>query len=143
MHLWRDVLPWAWLTLATIGCEIAETADDSPPVRNPSDPLVERLDQRPCPKQSQLSYEAFGGPFIITWCNGCHASGLPDAERQGAPLGIDFDDVAAVRLHAARIWARSADHNVTMPPVGGPELEERELLGDWLACNAPTLADIE
>jgi hypothetical protein len=37
---------------------------------------------------------------------------------------------------------RAADHNVTMPPVGGPEADERSALGEWLACGAPSLASL-
>jgi hypothetical protein len=46
-----------------------------------------------------------------------------------------------IRAQAARIWARSGDHNMTMPPVGGPEDEDRSMLGEWLACGAPSLYD--
>ncbi len=101
------------------------------------------FDERPCPDESYLTFESFGGPFLISWCSGCHAAGLPEEERQGAPLGIDFDDIEQVRARAERIWARSGDHNVTMPPVGGPEMEERALLAEWLACGAPTLAEMD
>ncbi len=101
------------------------------------------FDERPCPDETFLTFESFGGPFLISWCSGCHAAGLPEEERQGAPLGVDFDDIEQVRAQAERIWARSGDHNVTMPPVGGPEEDERVLLGEWLACGAPALADVE
>ena len=101
------------------------------------------LEERPCPEESYLTFESFGGPFLISWCGGCHAAGLPEVERQGAPLGIDFDDLDLVREHAARIWARSGDHNATMPPVGGPEAEDRAMIGEWLACGAPAIGDME
>lgn len=109
----------------------------------PVDTEYETFDERPCPDDSYLSFESFGGPFLITWCNGCHAVGLPEAERQGAPLGVDFDDIGLIRAQAERIWARSGDHNLTMPPVAGPEDDERAMLGEWLACGAPTAADME
>ncbi len=94
------------------------------------------LDERPCPEDSQLTYENFGGPFVLSWCSGCHASALPDGERQGAPVGSDFDDAERVRGAAARIWLRSGDHNASMPPQAGPDDEDRTRLGEWLACGA-------
>jgi hypothetical protein len=97
-----------------------------------------KLSERPCPEDSILTYENFGEPFLLSWCNGCHSSALPEGERQGAPLGSDFDDVALVREAGPRIWARSGDHNRQMPPLAGPEDEERTRLGEWLACGAPS-----
>lgn len=100
------------------------------------------LPERPCPEDSFLSYESFGGPFMLTWCNGCHGAGVPDGMRQGAPVGIDFDTIEDVRRQAERIWARSGDQNATMPPIGGPHEDERALLGEWLACGAKTDAEL-
>jgi hypothetical protein len=129
--------------LAAAGCraddESVELGEGGAPQ---VDTEYETFDERPCPEENDLSFEGFGGPFLISWCNGCHASGLPEAERQGAPVGIDFDDIELIRAQAERIWARSGDHNLTMPPVGGPEDDERTMLGEWLACGAPTLADL-
>jgi hypothetical protein len=126
-----------------LGCEAeSDTSETGEGAGTPDvDTQFETFDERPCPEDSELTFESFGGPFLITWCNGCHASGMPEAERQGAPLGIDFDDIGQIRAQAERIWARSGDHNVTMPPAGGPEDDERALLGEWLACGAPSLMD--
>ncbi len=134
----------AALTLVVSAACVDEPSDTGEEGGAPPGPAAtfESLDERPCPEESFVGYEDFGGPFIITWCNGCHASALPEAERQGAPLGIDFDSIERIREQAGRIWARSADHNVTMPPVGGPEEEERVLLGDWLACGAPLIHEM-
>ncbi len=100
------------------------------------------LDERPCPEDSFLTYENFGGPFINNNCTGCHHSALADGQRQNAPPGFDFETVALIRTHADRIWARSGDDNATMPPAGPPAAEERALLGEWLACGAPTADDL-
>lgn len=99
------------------------------------------LDERPCPEDSPLTAENFGGPFMLSHCTGCHHSSLPAAERAGAPAGIDFDKLGDVRKHAERIWARAADQNMTMPPLGGPPQDERTRLGEWLACGAPEAGD--
>jgi len=101
------------------------------------------LAERPCPNDSFLSWENFGGPFMLDYCTGCHGSGLELEDRQGATLGLDFNDVGAVRAHAERIWIRSADQNASMPPFAPPERDLRWWLGEWLACGAPTEADLE
>lgn len=95
------------------------------------------LDDRPCPKDSPLTADNFGGPFMLSHCTGCHHSSLGEDERAGAPVGVDFDKLGDVRDHADRIWARAADENATMPPLGGPAQDERARLGEWLACGAP------
>ena len=100
------------------------------------------LDERPCPSDSFLTYENLGGPFINSNCTGCHHSELGTGERQGAPLSIDFETIALIRAQAERIWARSGDQNSTMPPSGPADAGERTLLGEWLACGAPTAADL-
>ncbi|MEZ4383108.1 MAG: hypothetical protein R3A79_17405 [Nannocystaceae bacterium] len=100
------------------------------------------FDQRPCPSGSFLTYENFGGPFMNSNCTGCHHSALGAGERQSATSGVDFDTVDLIRAQADRIWARSGDQNDTMPPAGPPSVDERALLGEWLACGAPTAADL-
>jgi hypothetical protein len=95
------------------------------------------LSERPCPAGSALDYDNFGGPFILTWCAGCHSSALPAGSRQNAPASVNFDHVEDVRALAPRIWARAADGNAQMPPAGGPSAADRALLGEWLACGAP------
>ncbi len=140
----RDLLCLVLVAAALLwGCEgESDTSETSEGGSDTSvDTQYETFDERPCPEDSELTFESFGGPFLISWCNGCHASGMPEAERQGAPLGIDFDDIDRIRAQAERIWARSGDHNFTMPPAGGPEDDERALLGEWLACGAPSLSD--
>ncbi len=85
--------------------------------------------------QSTLTYQNFAAPFVITWCRGCHGSGLPVNMRQNAPIGVDFDTAAEVRAAQNRILLRATGESPTMPPVGGPSAEERALLAEWLACG--------
>ncbi len=101
------------------------------------------LEERPCPEDNFLTYENFGGPFMLTYCTGCHSSRLPADMRQMAPLEVNFDDLEAVRAQADRVWVRAADDNDTMPPVGAGDEDERAMLGEWLACGAPTEADLD
>jgi hypothetical protein len=124
-----------------------DEGDSSSPDEGTSDSTGARaewntFDERPCPEDSELTWENFGGPFVLTYCTGCHHSELPAGMRQDAPQSIDFENVALVRDHAPRVWARAADQNATMPPAGAPASDERELLGEWLACGAPTNEDL-
>lgn len=96
------------------------------------------LAERPCPSDSFLAWENFGEPFMRDWCTGCHSSRLGEGARVDAPLTVNFDSYEDVEMWADRIWVRAADDNRTMPPAGGPGAEERALLGEWLACGAPT-----
>jgi hypothetical protein len=95
------------------------------------------LASRPCPENSDLTYENFGEPFLLTWCTGCHSSNLQAGARENAPLNVNFDTVDEVRQLAPKIWLMAGDFNTTMPPAGGPQPDDRTLLGEWLACGAP------
>jgi hypothetical protein len=100
------------------------------------------LDERPCPDDSLVTWENFGGGYVISYCTTCHHSALPADMRQLAPSAMNFETIELIREHAPRIWARAADQNATMPPVGAPGLDERQMFGEWLACGAPTNADL-
>jgi hypothetical protein len=100
------------------------------------------FDERPCPPDSGLTWENFGGGYVLSYCTTCHHSALPADMRQLAPIAINFETVELVRAQAERIWTRAADQNQTMPPVGAPADDQRALLGEWLACGAPTNADL-
>jgi uncharacterized membrane protein len=104
------------------------------------------LEERPCAMRSASSYEDFGAPFFSDYCQRCHGSAQMGAARNGAPEAVSFDDVASIRHAAAMIWHMAADQNRAMPPTtmagGGPSAAERTRLGEWLACGAPTRADL-
>jgi hypothetical protein len=100
------------------------------------------LDERPCPDDSFLTYENFGGPFMLSYCTTCHSSMLPADMRQGSPIEVNFDDIEDIRMRADRIWLRAADQNMNMPPVGPPSDDDRAMLGEWLACGALTVDDL-
>ena len=124
MRSWRDreraPRRWraTWALLLSLGA--SSCADDELP------PECDR---------SPLTYATFGGPFLISWCRGCHGAQLEAPDRQGAPLGVDFEGRADAVRWARRIQARVLD--ATMPPAGGPSEQERLMLGQWLACGAP------
>lgn len=89
-----------------------------------------------CKSEASVTYENFAGPFFLDWCTGCHSSSLAEGERQEAPMGVDFDTYDDIVRHSPRILDRAV-HLETMPPVGGPSVDERQLLREWLDCGAP------
>ena len=100
----------------------------------PSD--AETLDMESCPPDSELTWDNFGGAFLASHCQRCHASDAED--RNGAPTSYTFDSADQVRELSERIFVRAAGDNTSMPPgPDDPPAEERELLAEWLACGAP------
>ena len=139
----RSAADLRWVLAAALGLATAACQDqgDDDTAGDDMGPWSS-LDERPCPDGSFLTYESFGGGFMLTYCTGCHHSRLPADTRQGAPIEVSFDDLEDIRAWADRIWARSGDDNDTMPPVGPASAEDRARLGEWLACGAPADADL-
>lgn len=140
----RSSLEFGALALAlfaAVGAACSSSGDAASPAASTPDagtsaPLSP-IPGRACPDGSPLTYQSFGAPFFESYCTGCHSSKVTGDKRQKAPPGVDFDTLAGIRAHAARIYARAGDGSTTMPPAGGPTADSRKLLGDWLACGAP------
>lgn len=96
-----------------------------------------------CPPDNVVSWENFAQGWIVRQCVACHSIDLLEGERAEAPIGIDFNTYEMVRAWGTNIFWRSAYDNVTMPPAGGPYPEDRILLGDWMACQAPRESDMD
>jgi len=95
-----------------------------------------------CSDDSTLTWDTFGQKFLADYCTRCHSSELSGAQRQGAPNDHNFDTVQAVRAeieHTDESAAAGPDAVNTAMPIGGPTPteDEREKLGEWLACGAP------
>lgn len=95
-----------------------------------------------CPQGSTLTYANFGQPFMETYCTRCHASDRTGADRNGAPSFHDFDTLFGIQAVSDHIDMTSASGpaatNTSMPPDGlMPSLEERQQLGEWIACGMP------
>jgi hypothetical protein len=94
-----------------------------------------------CPDDAgMLTYEDFGQPFMEAYCTRCHSSELSGDARNSAPEGHDFDTLEGILLvgdHVDQMAAAGpASTNATMPPSDPkPTMEEREKLGQWLACE--------
>lgn len=99
---------------------------------------IAQLEDAECPPEgTTLSYENFGQDFMAAWCVRCHRPYATD--RHGAPGEFNFDDLRGIRQSKARIFARAALDNDSMPPgPNDPPLKEREDLAEWLACGAPS-----
>lgn len=91
-------------------------------------------DPADCVGVERVTWDDFGHGFLLTQCQGCHATAAP--ERYGAPEGVAFDTVEDACLQADRIRARVLDDE-TMPPAGGLTETERVLLTTWLDCWLP------
>jgi uncharacterized membrane protein len=127
----RNVVALAWLaiTLCAFGCAASSEVE---PGRSGA----------VCTATSTLTYESFGQPFMQSYCLRCHSEAVAAADRHGAPSDVNLDTLDEVRMHAGHIDEHAAAGeeriNTEMPPDGSaPSVEERRLLGEWLACGAP------
>jgi cytochrome c5 len=100
-----------------------------------------------CPENSDLTYDSFGKAFMDKYCIKCHSTELSGAARNGAPADHDFnvyEGIIGVAMHIDEYAASGPDStNKTMPPASDsgpkPTMEEREKLGEWLACELDML----
>lgn len=113
----------AALAVATTGCE---------------------TDLGSCPPDSDAQ-QSQGRQVVADYCSQCHDSGSDGTNRAGAPSGLDWDDLGAVRDYAADMYGETEGGD--MPPenflAGGmeiplarPSAEELENMRIWLACGA-------
>ncbi len=107
------------------------------------EPLFGPPTETECPDDSTLTYENFGQQFMEDYCTDCHHSELRGAERKGAPSFHDFDTVFGIRAVSNHIdettAAGPAAINDGMPRAAPyPTLDERYLLGEWIACGMPS-----
>jgi len=79
-----------------------------------------------CPTDSTLTYASFGAAFLADNCLACHTSKeRPALTTQGA-----------VQANKASINAVAVTSS-QLPQDASLAIEERKLLGEWLACGAP------
>jgi len=94
-----------------------------------------------CPPTDPPTYDNFGRPFMETYCTTCHDAAKTGALRERAPLGVDFETRAQLRLWTANIDKQAAfgpaAANTAMPPEGrpAPTDAERTRLGEYIACE--------
>jgi uncharacterized membrane protein len=123
--------------LAAAGCA-AGTAD---PAADEVTPITDLKSGATCPPGSQLGYESFGRDFMQSFCLRCHTAAISGAARM-APPDRNFDDLLSIRAAAHLIDQQAVVGPLisrdTMPPSDPkPTLQQRQQLGEWLACGAP------
>lgn len=79
-----------------------------------------------CPPNSTLTYDNFAQLVIQDNCLSCHAS-------RDKPTLATVDQVRANK----QLILNAAVASTQMPKGGNMLLDERQMLGEWLACGAP------
>lgn len=107
-----------------------------------SDPVLGPPTGATCPQGSTLTYDNFGRQFMESYCTRCHSSSLTGGARMGAPAFHDFDTISGIRAVSNHVdetaGSGPAATNESMPPGGDkPSLAERQMLAEWIACQAP------
>lgn len=90
------------------------------------------VDQIDC---ASADVPAFADVSIWPSCTGCHASTLEGADREGAPVNINFDV-----YETAKTYADDASNEVAeggMPPSGSVTEEQKQSLYTWAQCGTP------
>lgn len=84
------------------------------------------IDTVACPTASNLTYANFGAAFIHDNCGECH-------EGKESP---SLKTQAQVAKNSSKILDETV-YTDAMPEDGNLTIEERRMLGEWLACGAP------
>jgi len=142
MHLSVKVTLWFALVLVAGAC--AQSDGSSPEqlevrssaMREEGEPRYVDVEGS-CEDPLAPTWESFGEGFVRNYCRGCHGPALEAGDRTGAPVGVDFATHQHVLERMQRFEARAASEQPTMPPGGGPDEVELELLRRWIACGAP------
>jgi len=79
-----------------------------------------------CPPDSTLTYENFGQPLIADQCLSCHTT----KERPA------LTSQEAIQSNRQAILSNAVT-STKMPKGSSMQLDERDMLGEWLACGAP------
>ncbi len=68
-------------------------------------------------------------------CLPCHSTAKSGAQRNGAPIAVNFDtyELAVANIERAGVRIQAG----TMPPAGGLEPAIRTIILDWLATGTP------
>ena len=82
-----------------------------------------------------MTWNNIGAPYFTTWCTACHASGVPEEKRQGAPEECNLDTYERVVAWAPSIASKLSTGS--MPPQGTPPHDTTTAVLEWLECGAP------
>lgn len=83
------------------------------------------------------TYATFAAPLFQDFCTRCHSSFRTGDQRNGAPIGLNWDDEASVRANLVVI--RNAVGVQNFMPLNAPFLScaERQRLVRWIDADAP------
>ncbi len=110
---------------------LACSGEDLPPPPGGPEPSDSGVSEA-CDDVPHVTWEDWGWGFMMTYCQGCHASTAP--YRYGAPTGVAFDTEADAQTWSERIRVRTLEQQ-DMPPAGGIPSEELAVLTWWLDCG--------
>ena len=82
------------------------------------------------PSEDQITYTSEIQALLETHCLLCHTTSNQGAERNGAPINVNFDTYGDIV-----IWMSEASLRIqsgTMPPTGGIPQDDRMLFQRWI-----------
>jgi uncharacterized membrane protein len=95
------------------------------PQANPGDPI------------DGDTFATFAGPLLQMYCTRCHSTTRTGADRNGAPIGYNWDDEASVRMHLPEMRNAVGVFNFMPPNDPRPTCAERQRLVRWIDASAP------
>jgi hypothetical protein len=95
----------------------------------------EETDLPECSHDPELTWDNFGSPFMQQFCNGCHSSLVPPENRNDAPIGVNFDTYHGVLEYRYQIRSVTNAEAPSMPPGGGPTVDQYADLLEWMDCK--------
>ncbi len=110
-------------------------AQDPPPLDNRK--LVDKNKDKNCPNGTNLNYEGFAEPLLLEHCTSCHSQNLMEADRLGAPEGLDFDSLGGVQTWQARILAVVSGKKAHSFYGTTMDSQDQGSFILWLKCGAP------
>ncbi len=119
-----------WVLLVVGGCGAEEPAGAPAAVGEGEAEAASRCtdEQRAYP----VSWETTVRPFLLSYCDSCHAEDSP--QRFGAPAAVTFDTRSQGETWAERIRVRTVVDE-DMPVGGGVFPNDLMLLSVWLDCG--------
>jgi len=121
------------LRIGLLGTLLLVSCRDDPETTVPTTPEPTGDTGGPCADAPEWP-EAQG--FVRTWCLPCHSDEVVGTDRQGAPVGVDFDTYAQVFAWREAIAQRATGPDLDMPPVPGASDQAVARFAEWLACGA-------
>jgi len=91
-----------------------------------------------CSTPAVVTYDGQIKDFLTSYCTRCHSSQLSGADRNGAPVGRNWDTYAGIEPFAS--LANSRIQAGTMPPTAPkPDACDRALFQAWVDQGAPEM----